>query len=240
MNDFWGSELSGPSFQAFSASHLITLAVFAVGTLLLVLWFRRKKETRAVDRFRYFLAGLIAVSESSILVWSVSVGLFDWDIMLPLQLCDVAAILTVVILIGKFSVPFEVVYFWSLGGSLQAMITPVLRYPFPHFIYITFFLVHGSIVVSILYLIAAKGFRPTWKSILKTLVVTNIYAGIVSVINALLGTNYMFLARKPSAASLLDYLGPWPWYILSLEGVLLVLCVVLYLPFAVKDFLRKK
>lgn len=44
----------------------------------------------------------------------------------------------------------------------------------------------------------------------------------------------MFISHKPDDPSLLDLIGPWPWYILSLEGVALVMCVILYLPFALR------
>lgn len=58
--------------------------------------------------------------------------------------------------------------------------------------------------------------------------------------NALLGSNYMFIARKPDDPSLIDVLGPWPWYILSLEAVGLAICFILYLPFAIKDWQAKR
>jgi uncharacterized membrane protein YwaF len=47
------------------------------------------------------------------------------------------------------------------------------------------------------------------------------------------GGNYMFLARKPDTPSLLDYLGTYPWYLLSLDGVAVVFFLLLYLPFIV-------
>jgi len=43
--------------------------------------------------------------------------------------------------------------------------------------------------------------------------------------------------HKPPTASLLDLLPPWPWYILWMEAIgLVVMCLILYLPFAVKDW----
>jgi hypothetical integral membrane protein (TIGR02206 family) len=52
-------------------------------------------------------------------------------------------------------------------------------------------------------------------------------------VNRLTGGNYLFLSRKPEGGSLLDLLGPWPWYILSLEAVALLLFTILYLPFVI-------
>ena len=40
-------------------------------------------------------------------------------------------------------------------------------------------------------------------------------AGVTLTFNSIAGTNYGFLNRKPGTASLLDVLGPWPWYLLT-------------------------
>ena len=49
-------------------------------------------------------------------------------------------------------------------------------------------------------------------------------------------TNDEFL--DATGTSLIDVLGPWPWYILALEGVGLVLFFLLYLPFAIREVVR--
>jgi uncharacterized membrane protein YwaF len=57
----------------------------------------------------------------------------------------------------------------------------------------------------------------------------------VTIINYMLGSNYMYTLRKPATSSLLDYMGPWPWYLLVAEFVALFLFLLLYLPFALAD-----
>ena len=54
---------------------------------------------------------------------------------------------------------------------------------------------------------------------------------IIMLINKLVNGNYMFLSHKPDSASLLDVLGPYPWYILSLEGLLIGLSLIVWLIF---------
>jgi uncharacterized membrane protein YwaF len=49
----------------------------------------------------------------------------------------------------------------------------------------------------------------------------------------------MFIARKPEYATLIDALGPWPWYIIPLELIAGVAFVLVYLPYAARDRLRR-
>ncbi len=64
--------------------------------------------------------------------------------------------------------------------------------------------------------------------------------GIVFVINMLIGSNYLFIAHKPPTASLLDVLPPWPYYIAYIEAIGLVMCLILYIPFIIKDWRAKR
>jgi len=82
-------------------------------------------------------------------------------------------------------------------------------------------------------------FRPTWKSMLRTLLAINLYAIPVFILNLLIGSNYLFINRPPDTPSLIDVLGPWPWYLLSLEALAIGIFLILYLPFAIKDWRNK-
>lgn len=68
-----------------------------------------------------------------------------------------------------------------------------------------------------------------------------LYAAIVFPLNFIHpDMNYMFLKHAPLGGSLIDLLGPWPWYILSLVGVALVLFVIAYLPYAILDGIKSR
>jgi hypothetical integral membrane protein (TIGR02206 family) len=64
----------------------------------------------------------------------------------------------------------------------------------------------------------------------------NIYAAVIFPINMLLGTNFLYINGKPSTASLLDMLPGWPYYLIYMELIGIVIFLILYLPFIIKDW----
>ena len=112
-------------------------------------------------------------------------------------------------------------------------------YGFPHFRFFQTFISHGLIMTGAIYMTVVEGLRPTWKSLLRVALWINVYLGIVFVINRLIGSNYLFVAHKPETASILDLLPPWPIYILYMELIGIICCVLLYIPFMIKDWRTK-
>ena len=113
----------------------------------------------------------------------------------------------------------------------MALLTPNLWEPFPSFGTVQFFVDHGLIVTGVLYLAWAKQARPRAWSVGRGMLVLNIYAALVGAFDFLFKTDYMYIRAKPQNASLLDFLGPWPWYLAATELVAFGLFLLLYLPF---------
>jgi uncharacterized membrane protein YwaF len=59
----------------------------------------------------------------------------------------------------------------------------------------------------------------------------NVYAAAIAAFDTVFRTNYFYLCRKPVNPSLLDYMGPWPLYILTGEAVAVLLFWLVALPF---------
>ena len=53
--------------------------------------------------------------------------------------------------------------------------------------------------------------------------------------NSLLGSNFAFASRPPDNPSLIDHLGPWPWYLLAMQFIALLFFFLLALPFLRRD-----
>jgi len=129
---------------------------------------------------------------------------------------------------------FEIAYFWGLGGTVQALVTPNLQALFPHYHFMQYFVTHGGILIVIVYLVAAWGMHPRKGAVLRTFLVTNAYMVAVALVNVVmrlsgLDANYMFLCHRPEGQSPFFFL-PWPWYILFLEVVALVVVSALHWP----------
>ncbi len=150
---------------------------------------------------------------------------------LPLQLSDLVIWLTIIALLANSLGAFEVAYYAGLTTAAMAVLTPDLWAPLASYPSIYFFLEHGGVIVALLTLVWGGMARPRPGSVWRALAATNLWAAAVGAFNAVFGTNYMYLCRKPAGASILDYLGPWPWYLVAGEAIAVALFWLLWLPF---------
>lgn len=139
-----------------------------------------------------------------------------WDFAdsVPLHLSDLAGFVAAYALWSHRHWAFALTYYWCLSLSTQALVSPVLTSPdFPHHEFLAFWGVHLLVVWAAIYLTWGAGLRPTWHGYRITVAVTLGWVAAAMIFNAITGTNYGFLNRKPETGSVLDLLGPWPWYL---------------------------
>lgn len=234
MSEYFSLYYQGGDFVQWGTAHLVAIAAIAVLSLSL----RRFPSSERFRRtWRYSLALVLLLNEIGWHLWHVYYGLWDVQTMLPLHLCNLLVFVSAYTLVSKNQVAYEFVYFLGISGGAQVLITPALgRFGFPHYLFFQIFVSHGGIILAALTLTVLEKMRPqSWKSLLRVAAWGNLYLLAILGINYLLGSNYLFAARKPPAVTLLDYLGPWPWYLFSMEAIALALLVLLYLPFALTD-----
>lgn len=235
MEQFFTHTYFGKPFELFGPPHLVALLiVFAINAGLLIWGKRMGPRARVV--FRYSLATLLIVDEAAWHLWNWSGGQWTIQTMLPLHLCSVFVFLSAYMLVTKNYQIYEFAYFLGIAGAMQPLFTPDAGiYGFPHFRAFQVMISHGSIVTAAVYMTAVEGYRPYLSSLRRVLIGGNLYMLFVGAVNAILGSNYLFIAHKPETTSLIDVLGPWPWYILSIEALAMVVCLLLYLPYALRD-----
>jgi hypothetical integral membrane protein (TIGR02206 family) len=236
IGDYFGRDYSGGAFVLFGPAHLVGLAM--VAAVCLGIWLTRERFGLRAQRIsRWGLLVIIYLCEGSWQMWMLVTGQWTIQGMLPLWLCSVTSWSMPLLLVLRSRRYYEWAYFMGIIGAAMALLTPdLLNYGFPHFRFIEFFLLHGAIITAIVYMTVVERFRPTWRSLLPVVLITNLYWLFCAGVNHLIGSNYLYTQGKLAAPSLLDLLGPHPWYLLSMEGLGIVFCLLLYLPFAIKDW----
>jgi hypothetical integral membrane protein (TIGR02206 family) len=220
-------------FVAYGPSHWAVLGLFVIGAALLVWIGRRQTESQARLFGRVFGAVILAMVLVALVYKLIRP---DLDTSVPLQLCDVAELIAAYALWSQRQWAFVLTYYWCLVLSSQALITPDVGTPeegapdFPHHLFVTFFALHVLVVWAAIYLTWGRGMRPTWRSYRFVVIVTLAWAAFTFTFNAITGTNYGYLNRKPPTASLLDVLGPWPVYLLAEVGLVLIVWALMTWP----------
>jgi hypothetical integral membrane protein (TIGR02206 family) len=158
-------------------------------------------------------------------------GTWSPDFNLPLHLTDVVTVVAVLALWTARPLLVELTWFWALTASLQAVLTPDLGADFPELVFWTFFITHSGAVVAAVMLVLGCGLAPRPGAVGRAFGATLAVAVAAGTANLLTGGNYMWLREKPDTASLLDLMGPWPWYILSAAVLALALFTLLAAPF---------
>ena len=233
MDRFFSGEHGGPSLELFGMPHIIALIIVGlINVALLAVGQRLSPRWRKIVRCT--LASVLIVDEALWHLWNWTPGRWSVETTLPLHLCSILVFMSAILSVDKSYGLYEFVYLLAIAGASKALLTPDAgAYGFPHFCFFQTFIFHGSIVTAAVCITAVEGCRPTLQSIKRILIRGNIYAVLVGIINALLGSNYLFVAHKPATASLLDVLPPWPLYLPILEAIALVMIGLL--PFAIKD-----
>jgi hypothetical integral membrane protein (TIGR02206 family) len=229
------------TFHLFGAAHLTTIALIAAVSVLLPLVARASRGQRMVRPMAIGLAVVLLTQDIGKLAYKSMVLDTPWVENLPFHLCDIALIVGAIALLRTDRRLFQLLYYWGLAGTLQAILTPDLPVGFPDPRYIVFFFSHGLVIITIAFGIGALGMRPTFRGIGLTLIATHLWAlGVAAPANYLFSTNYLYLCAKPAQASMIDAFGPWPWYLVMLDLVGLLSFLAYYMPWAVVRLLEER
>ena len=225
-----------PAFKPYGPAHLVVIALTISLPFILAAFVRRSRWPRSERIVGKLFAAMLVFNYLGYEIYLASTNGLAWQKALPFQLCDWAMVAIIVALLTGRERWLEVAYFWGIGGTLQAILTPDLKFPFPHIGFFTFFIAHSGIVIAVAFMMIMKGFRPRWSSIGRTFAWTELYFVVTIIVDLITGQNYGYLLHKPAAASLLDALSDQRViYILQMHLLALIFYFVLYLPFALYD-----
>ena len=215
-------------FSAYGPSHWAVLAVFAIGSAALIWIGHRQSESQARLLGRV-LGAVTAVVYGAGLIHSLLPPTIAHSV--PLRLTDLATVTVAYAFWSQRHWAYALSYYWGLVLSTQALISPVLKSPdFPNYEFLGFWAIHLLVVWAAIYLTWGRKMRPSWRSYRFVVVVTLVWAVATFTFNSIAGTDYGFLNGKPSTASLLDVLGPWPVYVLTAALLILIVWALMTWP----------
>ncbi len=226
-------------FQAYGAAHLTVIFLTVALPFVLAAIVRRAKSSRLERVIVASLSALLVLNYAVYLILVRDVSVMSWEQMLPLQLCDWGMVVVIVAMWSGSLRWFEVAYFWGIGGTLQAVLTPNLRFGFPDFRFFSFFISHSGIIIGVIFLMLTRRYRPRPMSILRVFAWSEFYFVVTFIADGMTGCNYGFLLHKPEAFSILNFLSDWrPLYLVQMHFVALLFFIALYAPFAIVDLVR--
>jgi len=222
-----------PGLRFFGLEHFLIILITCSLCIWLPLFARQKLERQHRMWVQRGLSMIICCGILTAIIFPIAVGSFDWREDLPLHLCDLFALI-LPLLFWKH-LPrrlIEIFYYIIAGGTVQGVLTPDLSEAFPHPLYFSYWIVHSGLVLYIVYVVRVWRIYPRFMGIVKSFLWLNVYALLMLIFNYLAGSNYLFLMDKPQFGSILDLLGPWPWYILVAQPLAVVIFWLCWLPFA--------
>jgi hypothetical integral membrane protein (TIGR02206 family) len=220
-----------------SFEHLLPIVVAIIVAVFSISYSNRKlsivKQLKVFKLFGWFVSLTVATFH----LYFISLGTYNIQTDLPLYLCSFIALLIPIFTYYRNYWMYEILLFWIIAGTLQGVITPDIAEGFPAFDYFRYWVVHLGLLIIVFYATFVFGMRPTFKSVFKSILALQLYVAMMVIINALLNANYFYLNEKPQSATLLDYFGEWPYYIMVTQIILIPYFLLIYLPFY---FTKKK
>ena len=198
------------SFQQFGPVHVAVLALIVAAACLLV---RRRRMLGEPDRRRLD----VALGIAALVIWVVNqtLEMMPWRFALhrsvPLHACDVVGLVAPLAMLHGGRVWRAMLYYWGIGLSTQALITPELAYGLASFDFWSFWVPHGSIIALAIYDLAARGYRPGWRDYAIGIATLAVYLAVVLPFDLAYHVNYGFVGKGvPGQPSVIDFLGEWP------------------------------
>jgi len=224
-----------PPFEAFSTTHAAVAGLCSAIMLTLVILGLRSRGTFLLTRVtNAWLLIVLIVQTANIIFFALPQNL-RWDTSLPLHICDLVGWVAFFALWMQRRILRTILYFWGLGLTTQAFITPTIDTGPDTVKFWLFWASHLTIVGSAIYDVAVLRYRPTWRDLGVIALVMIGYGIIIIPFDLSFGFNYGYIGNtRPTSPTLIDRLGDWPlrllWMWLISHACFLLLTATWYLP----------
>lgn len=214
-----------------SMDHWLPILIGITLGIVVIRYSRKHLKKKNQQRLIHFFSIAVSLTVIGFHLNKIISENYDIHKDLPLYLCSLLAIIIPIFTFYLKYWMYEILVFWIITGTLQAIITPDIASGFPTFDYIRYWVVHLGLLTIIAYATFVFKMIPNFKSIFKSFFALQLYVVAMMIINYLLKSNYFYLNHKPKSASLLDYFGEWPFYIIVVQIIIVPYFLLVYLPF---------
>ena len=221
----------------FDSVHILTITICFV-CFFLVPFFCKKLNT---DKRRIVSTALICIGLlQEIFDYGnrIYFSELNWFEDLPLHICNYVFYIGLIYMWTKKQFLFEIIYLLGLGAALITILTPEFKM-INTLEYILFFVAHALIVIYALWGVFIDGKIPRKGSVLRVYAFLCFMALPVGLISWITDGNYMFLMQRPDVSNPIVF-GEWPWYILNISFIGLLIMTIAYLPFKLTKGLSVK
>ena len=226
--------------QIGSLQHLLPVLIGIVIGIAITYYARAKCNNKQQKTIFNILGAFISLTIVAFNIYTYSLGNYSVSRDLPLFLCSFMALIIPVYTYYRKYWMYEILFFWIVAGTLQGVITPDIAEGFPVFDYFRYWIVHLGLLIVMFYATFVFNVRPKFKSVFKSIIALQFYILIMYAINLILNANYTYLNAKPEAASILDYFGDWPYYVVTAQFAIIPYFLLIYLPFYLEDKRKKR
>lgn len=220
------------SFQPFTQTHAMVVLWYGVATLMLIAlgrWGRSKDRLQFGQSLHYVWLGFVTIVQLvNIVFWCVPPQL-EFSSSLPLHICDLMGIITVIALSTEARWSRVLLLYWGLGLSTQGFLYPIIKENPESMRFQIFFLSHFTIIASALYDLLVRRFRVSWVDCAMASLYTLMYLGIILPIDLLAKWNYGYVGQENTIGPI-NRFGEWPirvvWLFIVVESGFLILTAI--------------
>lgn len=218
-------------FHLWTLQHAVPVIIYSIVGISAI-WYAKTQLNRAGQKKLLLGLSLVpAIAFGVHTVLKLAIGTYTFQEDLPFHICRILALAAPFVYWKENKFWIGIFYFWILAGTLNAVITADIRHAYPHWNYFIYFIMHLGLIPLPIFFSVVLGHKITLKDMWNAFWMANVFLILTMIINFSIGSNYMFTRHKPEVASLMDGLGPWPWYLVALQFLAVVLFALLYLPF---------
>ncbi len=207
LRDYYA--IDAPYVEMYSWSHILYL--LACGVIIFLFIRNRRYIAENRNKVGKVMLGIVVFQQVFLMYgWYFCVTDDLLAKALPLEMCRVSSVLTIIFLMTKNKKIMDVIFYFAIY-AIPPLFYPLYIYHLLHINGISYMINHLMTVLVPIYAMIAFHWRPTWQAFRRAVKAFSLYLPTVIVVNYLTGGNYFFMVDRP----FLNSMGPLPFYLLT-------------------------